>query len=530
MAQQPEHSAEGYGCFVLGQMALALPMRALREVVPLTPLSGLPTLNPAVIGGLNLRGVVVPVVDLRLVLGQAAEPLASPCVVIMMHEGYILGLLVAAVTGILQVSQAEVQHMRSDAGEAAICQGTLVRSDDAAMLAVLSPAAIAGLPHMPQTADPEPQRSRTDDGEHTEEAPAHEAEAHMPVMLVRCGELTLAMDAMAVAATLSTPHITPSALSQGHCKGVIEHAGMSVPAVDLLAMLNLRDSPSDDTQQAFVLNTADGAVAFLISEVMDVVRCRRDAVVHMPAFALPHPELFEGTLPLSALPADVTGRCRVHSAQFLMINAAALRTQELVCSLASVAHMRHGHAAPGASAQGADARSFARTMHNGQSHAHSLLTYTLAGEVATPLSQIQEIVPYRADMAVFQGHAHLLGMLVHRGMSIPVMNLCGMLNLPTPEITSDTSVLLVESAGESVGFAVPQLRSIESTEWTPQAEAQDGVPAAHRASGLLNTRQLAKVGSAGEARMLPVLDLQAMARQLQNSPQASTPSAAMAPA
>ncbi len=518
MALKPEHSAEGYGCFVLGHMALALPMRALREVVPLTPLSALPTLNPAVIGGLNLRGVVVPVVDLRLVLGQTPEPLTSPCIVIMMHEGYILGLLVSAVTGILQVSETEVKHMRSDAGEAAICQGTIVRNEDGAMLAVLSPAAIAGLPHMPQTADPEPQRSHAHDIDVATDASAHDADVHMPVMLVRCGELTLAMDAVAVAATLSTPHITPSALSQGHCKGVIEHAGMTVPAVDLLSMLNLRASPSDEAQQAFVLNTAEGAVAFLISEVMDVVRCRRDAVVHMPAFALPHPELFLGTLPLDAMPDDVSGRNRVHSAQFLLINATALRTHELVSSLASVVQRRHGPQSINSGAQG-DALSFARAMHTDASQGvRSLLTYTLAGEVATPLTQIQEIVPYRADMAVFQGHAQLMGMLVHRGVSIPVMNLCGMLNLPAPEITSATSVLLVESAGESVGFVVPQLRSIETTDWAPTT--QDGPATARPSSGLLDTKQLAKVGQAGEERMLPVLDLQSLAKRLQSSARA----------
>lgn len=130
----------------------------------------------------------------------------------------------------------------------------------------------------------------------------------------------------------------------------------------------------------------------------------------------------------------------------------------------------------------------------------AFLTYTLAGEVATSLSQIQEIVPHRPDMARFQGHADLLGMLVNRGASIPIMNLCGLLNLPTPEVTADTSVLLAKSAGESVGFAAPQLRIIESSDWEPSPEAQAASLTARSAS---TPRQLAKVGQAGEIRMLP---------------------------
>lgn len=518
MDQPSGHCAQGHGCFELGQMALALPMSALREVVPLTPLSALPTPNPAVIGGLNLRGVVVPVLDLRLALGQHAEPLASPCVVIMVHEGYILGLLAASVTGIFQANDGEVKHMRSDAGEAAICHGTIVRSDNATMVAVLSPAAIAGLPHVPQTADHEPQRSRPTDPQLTTETQQDETQGHFPVMLVRCGELTLAMDALAVAATLSAPHVTPSALTQGHCKGVIAHAGLSVPAVDLLSLLDLKTDSDNDSRQAFVLNTPEGAVAFLITEVMDVVRCQRQDVLHMPSFALPHPELFQGTLPLDALPRDVAGRSHVHSAQFLLIDAQALRTHEMVCSLASVVQTRHNKGASGQAVFGEDARSFARAMHgNTRQGMQSLLTYALAGEVATPLSQIQEIVPYRSEMAVFQGHTHLLGMLVHRGASIPVMSLCGMLNLPAPEITPDMSVLLVESEGDSVGFAVPQLRSIESSNWASDGKAEIDAAGSHTdrmRSGLLDTKSLARVGQPGEERMLPVLDLKTMALSL----------------
>lgn len=104
-----------------------------------------------------------------------------------------------------------------------------------------------------------------------------------------------------------------------------------------------------------------------------------------------------------------------------------------------------------------------------------MLTHTLTGEVAAPLRQIQEIVPCEPDMARCQGHAHLPAVLMHRGACVPVMDLGALLNLPTPEVTADTSVLLFASAGESVGFAVPKLRSIESSDWEPS-------PLAHAAS------------------------------------------------
>lgn len=520
---QAAHAALGYGGFMLGGMALALPMAALREVVPMASLGPLPTPNPAVVGGLNLRGVAVPVLDLRLLLGQTAEPLAAPCVVVMVHEGHILGLLASAVTGIFQTADGEVKHVRSDAGAMAICQGTLVRADDGAMVGILSPAAIAAQPHVPLTEDPEPQRSRPLAEAVAGSAPDGDSlsdiEAHFPVMLLRCGGIALSIDALSVAATLTAPSVTPSALAQGHCKGVIAHAGMSVPAVDLQAMLNLGALPCDDAQQAFVLNTAEGAVAFLISEVLDVVRCRRDAVIPVPAFALPHPALFAGALPASALPADATERGDVIRSQCLLIDGEALRAQEQVHNLASVAQRRQG-AQTAQAGQGDDARSFAKAMHDGQG-AQPLLTYMLAGETATPLNQIQEIVSWRPDMAVLEPRGKLLGMLVQRGVSVPVVCLNGLLGLPAPAMNATVSVLLVASDGECVGFAVTQLRSIETSSWEPSLQ---GGPSPHSHAGQsLRTRQLAKVGPPGEERMLPVLDLQAMARQLQSGALAATP-------
>jgi purine-binding chemotaxis protein CheW len=67
MASTDAHAHDGasqaYGGFALSGMHLALPMDALREVVPSEDWIPLPCPNPSVVGGVNLRGVVVPVLD-----------------------------------------------------------------------------------------------------------------------------------------------------------------------------------------------------------------------------------------------------------------------------------------------------------------------------------------------------------------------------------------------------------------------------------------------------------------------------------
>ena len=98
----PHASDRRFGVFSLATLQLALPLEALREVVPLSALSVLPCAASCVIGGIDLRGVLVPVVDLRVVIGLPATGRAPSSVVIMIFAGRLLGLLASGVVGVFE--------------------------------------------------------------------------------------------------------------------------------------------------------------------------------------------------------------------------------------------------------------------------------------------------------------------------------------------------------------------------------------------------------------------------------------------
>lgn len=78
------------------------PLQAVREVFTLGPLTPVPTAPAAVAGVANLRGQVVPVLDLMrlLDLGLHRLRLGDP-VVLVESEGTRVGLLVDRVVGLL---------------------------------------------------------------------------------------------------------------------------------------------------------------------------------------------------------------------------------------------------------------------------------------------------------------------------------------------------------------------------------------------------------------------------------------------
>ena len=100
---------DAYGGFCLGGMRLALPMSSLREVVPSGQLCELPCPAACVIGGLDLRGVIVPVVDLRIKLNcEKVEYNGFTVVIVLNVRGRVVGAVVDSVSDVLELGPQDI--------------------------------------------------------------------------------------------------------------------------------------------------------------------------------------------------------------------------------------------------------------------------------------------------------------------------------------------------------------------------------------------------------------------------------------
>ena len=90
--------------------AYGLELLQVQEVVlptPLLPLRGTP---PAMLGVMNLRGQVVPVLDLGVHLGQAPQPAtAATRYVVLEEKGETLGLRVSAVEDVVNLTEQQIE-------------------------------------------------------------------------------------------------------------------------------------------------------------------------------------------------------------------------------------------------------------------------------------------------------------------------------------------------------------------------------------------------------------------------------------
>jgi purine-binding chemotaxis protein CheW len=89
--------------FRLGDEEYGIDILAVREVRPLQKLGAMPGAAPAIRGSIELRGVRIPVVDLRVRFRLPAAPHACGSILVIQAEGRTLGLLVDSVREVLRV-------------------------------------------------------------------------------------------------------------------------------------------------------------------------------------------------------------------------------------------------------------------------------------------------------------------------------------------------------------------------------------------------------------------------------------------
>ncbi len=128
----------------------ALSLREVSELARLERLMPVPGLPPHFIGVINLRGNVVPIMDLQLRFGLAATPPQPKSLILICRiDDTLTGLLVNSITKVATI-QSEAygpNHPRFSAGE----KVSGVATCDDGLVAILNLEAVIDLPKTPPT-------------------------------------------------------------------------------------------------------------------------------------------------------------------------------------------------------------------------------------------------------------------------------------------------------------------------------------------------------------------------------------------
>jgi purine-binding chemotaxis protein CheW len=115
-AQEPEVQQEEaqYLTFLLGKEMFAINILGIKEIIEYGNLTSVPMMPGFIRGVINLRGAVVPVVDLSARFGRAASVVTRrSCIVIIETESegekQDIGVMVDSVSEVLEIPAAEIE-------------------------------------------------------------------------------------------------------------------------------------------------------------------------------------------------------------------------------------------------------------------------------------------------------------------------------------------------------------------------------------------------------------------------------------
>jgi purine-binding chemotaxis protein CheW len=106
-------------CFEVEGQVYALDVSQVREIVRSQSITPLPMAPRLIEGVIDLRGAVIPVVDLGCVLGfSRTQESAQSRIVVLDCDGLVLGLCVASATDVLSVDAARLEDVPELAAQA----------------------------------------------------------------------------------------------------------------------------------------------------------------------------------------------------------------------------------------------------------------------------------------------------------------------------------------------------------------------------------------------------------------------------
>lgn len=144
--------------FMIGDQSFCLPAAHVREIHAWAQPTPLPGSDAAVLGVINLRGTVLPVIDpaIRLGLAAPAAPAARPVFIIAEFAGRQAGLRADRVCDILTIPSAAIGPPPALIGSLAPGSVAAIAPHEGQLLRILAPEHLLAVPGETARGDPTP--------------------------------------------------------------------------------------------------------------------------------------------------------------------------------------------------------------------------------------------------------------------------------------------------------------------------------------------------------------------------------------
>lgn len=287
-----------YGSFWIDETEFALPVRAIREVVSEPDVISPVPLTPSYLKGLfNLRGMIVPVVDLRILLEFPATSDTELSddgrkVAIIENGNKCVGILFNRVGEVLDdPGSARVNYHSNDNSEKnPLIEGVLKLENGNRMVHILEPHAICQTEHIPQgEAEALKISQRSDRGK------------RLSCISFQLGHTACAFDLRHVHEVRDMPPVDQSLLNNGYVIGTVDLRGDIIPVVDFRSFLGNEpayklSAEALSTRKLLVMRAKGHLIGLMVFSIETIIPFFESAVMPFAKLALPRSDLIKGCL------------------------------------------------------------------------------------------------------------------------------------------------------------------------------------------------------------------------------------------
>jgi chemotaxis signal transduction protein len=430
------------GLFRRGDLTIGFPARTLAEVARVGAVLPLLQCGPACLGGIDLRGLHVPLLDLPTLAagksgaaGKRAVPPTPELAAVLSVAGRMVALGVDKVVGLVRLPVVfDPAAPSGDAPDLTLRTMAIIHGGD--LVNVVDPEAFVTHPSVPTVAD---RRAAT---------LALSRVTRRQMIQFDVGGATLAIPAVDINATLPRRAITRNALSGGVCLGSIELAQGAIPVVSAGGLFGMGLPSGSETSEVIVIPLQSGApIGLAVDRIVRIAEIDLGRAVEIPRAG------DEGLL--SARLVDAEGRA------LFVVDLRALRNDRRLQDLATVMWRNMaGQAAPEGSvtADATEGRAGAAVERRRDRY----LVVDAGVPMAIPITSVTRIVPMpRMLIPVMRTDPAVLGLAVIEDEVMPVVTPRGA-DFPPSEAGR---VLIVDTRGARAAVAVRRVLGVVTSSW-----------------------------------------------------------------
>jgi purine-binding chemotaxis protein CheW len=300
---------KSYLLFTLDGSSYGLPATAVQEIFFLPALTAVAEAGAEVVGVLNLRGSIIPVLDLNTCLGRPQNPYQlNHVVVILRLEEQAVGLIVGEVHNVEAIATNDITSDLNSRyigrSERHLMTGLAQYNND--IITLLNPMALP-LCQASQALSQEQDQAvdLSKDIQSNHDFLAQFSPAQQQVLRDRAASLmqfsvdegfaglsalaVISLEGECFALGLESVHeftevtqITPIPCCPGHVIGNMNLRGEILTLVDIRSFLNLEPTPERQSKKAVVMRLEQLAAGVVVDEVFDVVYVHPNEISSIP--------------------------------------------------------------------------------------------------------------------------------------------------------------------------------------------------------------------------------------------------------